>query len=256
MKMLTYSFFAVIFLTTGCANRQVHWDAVQLRERALDYYTTQIMDNLIRGKNGMLLLHMDITALTAQVTSKAAGSVGGGRTTARTVNTGATGLLTTAADVTTKPFSFSISPERDDQLTITAVPEVNDPAIYQLYIQFLNLPAKPGREKSELFSSPSSGVDVQESDHITSIKQRNGEKLKSDDYVQGTLTAWKGHQYYVPIAYKQEYFDLCVGLVSRIKLKPSAVPEAKANLLPPKYDSPELRLLQQLQQKLNTLPQP
>ena len=264
MKTKTLSWFlcGASLLASGCAHTQVHWDATKLREAALDYYTDQIMDNLIRGKNGQLLLHMNITTLTAQVTSKVAGSVGGGETTADTVNKGAAGLVTSAANVTTKPFTFSISPERDDQLTITAVPEINDSAIYQLYIQFLNLPA-PKKEASfsanTLSSLPNSGLDVASSDNVFSVRQRNGEHLKEGDYVAGTLKKWAGHQYYVPIAYKQAYFDLCMGLVSRIKLKPPT-PDAKglapAEFLAPKYDSPELRSLQQIQQKIDTLSQP
>jgi hypothetical protein len=264
IKVLSWFLCSASLLVSGCASTQVHWDATRLREAALDYYTDQVMDNLIRGKNGQLILHVDITILTAQVTTKVAGSVGGGKTTANTANRGAAGLLTSTANVTTKPFTFSISPERDDQLTITSVPEINDSAVYQLYLQFLNLPAFTNTTSfsaTVLGSLPSSGLNVAHSDNIFSVQQRrHGEDLKDGDYVAGTLRTWAGHQYYVPIGYKQQYFDLCMGLVSRIKLKTPA-PDAKrlapAEFLAPKYyDSPELRLLQQLQQKIETLSQP
>ena len=219
------------------------------------------MDNLIRGKNGQLILHVNITTLSAQVTTKVAGSAGGGKTTANTVNGGATGLLTSTANVTTKPFTFSISPERDDQLTITAVPEINDSPVYQLYLQFLNLPPLTNAKSfsiSALGSLPSSGLNVTSSDNIFSVRQRkDGEDLKEGDYVPGTLRTWEGHQYYVPIGYKQAYFDLCMGLVSRIKLNTPPGGKVKAaEFLAPKYDSPELRSLQQIQQKIDTLSQP
>jgi hypothetical protein len=178
------------------------------------------------------------------------------------VNSGAAGLVTSAADVTTKPFTFAISPEKDDQLTIAAEPEVNDPAVYQLYLQFLNLQAPTNAtfySVTALGSLPSSGLNVSSSDNILSVRQRKaGEILREGSYVSGTLRVWAGHQYYVPIQYKQAYFDLCMGLVSRIKLK-TPTPGGKVTateFLSPKYDSPELRLLQQIQQKIGTLSQP
>jgi hypothetical protein len=47
------------------ASDQAHWDERLMRDRALDYYTDEIMDNLIRAKNDFLFIHMDIISDSA-----------------------------------------------------------------------------------------------------------------------------------------------------------------------------------------------
>lgn len=265
MKTLrrTYHSFLVLAGTaimSGCTSTHVHWNATKLREAAIEYYSDQVMDNLIRARNGELFLHVNLTLLTAQVTSKVAGNVGAGETTTDTITRGPAGLISAAA-TTVKPFSWSVTPERSDVLTLTAVPEINDSPMYELYIQFLNLPPPSTYTNAAgnvpLESAYASGVDVANQSRICSVESHPTRSPKVGEYVPGTLKKRRGQVYYVPIAYKQAYFDLCVSLVSRIKSKQPS-PDASANAattnlyLLPKYDSPELRLLQRLEQKIES----
>ncbi len=240
-------------LMAGCSTTHVRWDAGQLRLAAIDYYSDQVIDNLIRARNGQMFVHVNLTGLNAEVGTKVAGSVGGGETDVDTITRGPAGALITAANATTKPFFWSVSPEHNNKLQINAQPEVNDAGVYQLYIQFLNLPENAGN--IGLSSLSGSGLDVANAGKIHSVVSVDGKAPKHDDYVPGTLKKWRGKQYYVPMQYKQAYFDLCVSLVSRIKVKPPGAASVEKSTNPvetlmPKYDSPELRLLQQLQQRI------
>ncbi|HTZ22159.1 MAG TPA: hypothetical protein VMC06_14850, partial [Opitutaceae bacterium] len=223
---------------------------------ALDYYSEQVMDNLIRAKNGMLFLHVDVTQLTAQVTTKGTGVFNGGQskvgTNTANVLLGNSGTTSSAALQVTKPLSFSLTPERDDMVTLQAVPEVNDSQLYALYLKFLNTDQNEADLKGNLIGSKI--VTVVGSD----TPPRDG------TYVPGTATKWGGAWYYIPGQYQQQYQNLCVGIVARQKPRQGAEsqkttlarvynPEEQMEALAPKNDSVELRTLRQLQQTINSL---
>jgi len=264
MSLSKALFPAAIVITaifgSGCSTHEVKWDATQLRYRTLEYYTDQILDNLVRAKNGQFFLHVNISQINAQVSSELAGSVGGGETAVDTLEkaTSVTGLATKATRAVTKPFSFSVNPKHGAVIALNAIPEINDPELYQVYLQFLNLPKVETNATVGIFSTEPlgplkySGLDVTDSDKIYSVKEKKKDcVLNEGEYVPGTLRRWHGREYYVPISYKQQYFDLCFALVSRIK--PPKTKDEKAEFFRQKYDSQELRLLQQFQQKLDAL---
>ena len=56
----------VALLALGCTNTQVRWDATRMRQDVMVYYNDQIMDNLIRAKNDLPFVHVDIQLLTSQ----------------------------------------------------------------------------------------------------------------------------------------------------------------------------------------------
>ena len=65
------TFFSIgIVLLTGCTATQVRWDATNIRKQVMVYYNDQIMDNLIRAKNHLPFVHVDITLLTSQGSSQ------------------------------------------------------------------------------------------------------------------------------------------------------------------------------------------
>src|ERR1051326_534921 len=132
---------------TSCANQVVHWDAVQMRRHVMDYYTDQVMDNLIRAKNGLPFVHVDVASLSALSTAKVAATVGGGQTlnnsgtnpssgaTGQCCTTmgpagtttqitralaGAAGFTTTIVHGAMRPFTVSATPEQSDNLTIVS----------------------------------------------------------------------------------------------------------------------------------------
>src|SRR5205823_6232295 len=65
---------------TSCTNQVVHWDAVQMRRHVMDYYTDQVMENLIRAKNGLPFVHVDVASLSAVSSAKIAATVVGVQT--------------------------------------------------------------------------------------------------------------------------------------------------------------------------------
>ena len=251
-------------LLTGCA-AQVHMDSVNLRDRAVAYYGEEIMDNLIRGRNGMLMLHVDITSLNADVRNQMAANFGGGQSLTHTSEveneknntTGVAQVLNFATLAASRPSTFSLTPQNTDDLQILAAPVVDDPQVYIPYIQYLKL-THPGEELS---SQPLRNLRIPE--EVSSIVETADPRRKPDntaltenDYVKGTLTKWGKKWYYVPIAYKQPYFELCLALLGRIGSNGVSVEkEQGVHLLPPKPTSPELQQQkknEQLLQEINS----
>jgi len=68
----------VVILLTGCTATQTRWDATNIRKEVMVYYNDQIMDNLIRAKNHLPFVHVDITFLTSQGGSQITGTIGAG----------------------------------------------------------------------------------------------------------------------------------------------------------------------------------
>ena len=262
----------VALLSAGCATSQVHWDSTKMREHALDYYSDEIIDNLIRASNGLVFIHVDVSQLTANVQSKIAGNIGGGQTLTRTSTKGATAVLSSMVQTAFRPITFTIAPERSDTLISDAKPEVNDPEVYKPYLQFLKLQDPQQRLQSI------TNFDLKLDRQIQSIRMRKeGERLTEGvDYIPGTLKEWHGREYYIPCEYKQAYFDLCLALIGRIKaggapvavaprsartpsastkpIKPASItPTAPAGFIPTKDSSRELRQLELNEDKLNQL---
>src|ERR1039457_6505822 len=80
------------FLLLGCGTPQAHYSAVQMRERVMDYYNDQIMENLIRKKNGLPFVHVDLASFNAGAATKLAAAVNGGQSLADTGQTQTTHL--------------------------------------------------------------------------------------------------------------------------------------------------------------------
>jgi hypothetical protein len=285
-------FSVVALFIAGCAAEEAHWDAAKLRQHAVNYYTDQIMDNLIRARNGQFFLHVDINNLQAQVISEVSGTVQGGQTlnntnsqqtTNQTLTTdtrsissglshavaGTLGVVGTATNLAVRPFTFSVTPRRNDQLNFGSVPATNDPPIYMAYLKFLN--AKPNQplgkvcEYKLIFGNQVESVRKKQPGE-TLLEGAPGDKDSAvagghtHYYVPGTLKKWKnGEIYYVPIACSEAYFELCLELAGRITIgaKPSKLKELSPNFyeLPPKKESPEQEELKRIEQKINSLPQ-
>ena len=216
---------AVWLVLSGCTTTHVHWDAVQMREQVVDYYNDEIMDNLVRAVNGQPFVHVDLTGLQAIATSKLAGSAGGGETQTHTTGTNpaatAAGIVSTFSRVVTRPFTFSVNPERDENLTINSAPVIGavpapstgkkPPNVYELYLQFLNLTA-PGQKLCE------SKADLSYLSHLTACPIQKvcslQEKLAPPPHVTGTLKSRGDCLYYVPIGYQTQYLDLFRALLT------------------------------------------
>jgi hypothetical protein len=198
-----------------------------MRRHVIDYYNDEIMDNLIRAHNRLPFVHVDIVSLSANSNSKLAGTVNGGQTLnntnmiqttnqiARTGTNGTSstagislshmvagtlGVVSTAMNMATRPFTVSVSPEHSDNLTVVANPVFGTPNVenlYDLYIEYAHIVAWT--------DSPSS-------------------LTPNRDYVPDTMKRWEDcHYYYVPIGFKDEYFDLCKAIFTQARPKPASL---------------------------------
>jgi hypothetical protein len=78
-RLKEYAVITVVCLT-GCTATVVRWNSVRMREEIMAYYNDEIMDNLIRMKEGLPFVHVDISSVSAQGISQVSGTVGGGDT--------------------------------------------------------------------------------------------------------------------------------------------------------------------------------
>jgi len=95
------------------------------------YYNDQIMDNLIRAKNRLPFVHVDITLLTSQGGSQISGTIGAGeiRTNTNTSKSMAAGALGTIANAVMRPFAYSVTPQQTETLTISTAPALGSQAV-------------------------------------------------------------------------------------------------------------------------------
>jgi hypothetical protein len=224
------SLASAVLLLTSCATEIAHWDAVQMRRHVIDYYNDEIMDNLIRAYKRLPFVHVDITSLSANSNSKLAGTVNGGQTlnntnmtqrtnqivrtgmngTSSTVGTsmshmvaGTLGVVATAMNMATRPFTVSVNPEHSDNLTVVANPVLGTKdsdvaALYNLYVCYAK--------------------------KIIATTDNPNSLTPDSDYVPGTMKRWEDcHYYYVPKGSKDEYFQLCMEIFTKARPKPATL---------------------------------
>ena len=148
-RQKAYRWMAVVFLA-GCTNTQVRWDATRMRKDVMVYYNDQIMDNLIKAKNELPFVHVDIQTLTSTGMSQISGNIGYGETitntgmqqgTNQTVKTetnsatpshmlaGTIGIMGTLAHAAMRPFTYSVTPQQTESLSIIAAPALGAQAV-------------------------------------------------------------------------------------------------------------------------------
>jgi hypothetical protein len=117
----------VMVCMTGCTATVVRWNSVRMREEIMAYYNDEIMDNLIRMKDGLPFVHVDISSVSAQGISQLSGTVGSGDTesfTRTSPSSNMMGALRTITRAASTPFTYSVTPLHNDTLTMTAVPVI------------------------------------------------------------------------------------------------------------------------------------
>jgi hypothetical protein len=121
-----------------------------MRKDVMVYYNDQIMDNLIKAKNKLAFVHVDIQTLTSSGGSQISGTIGGGETTTntgtqqqtnqsvRTNTTSATpsnmvagtiGVMGMLAHAAMRPFTYSVTPQQTESLSIIAAPALGAQAV-------------------------------------------------------------------------------------------------------------------------------
>ena len=133
-----------VALVSGCAVHQVHKDHDLIRNTLLDLYTNQIIDNLIRAKNGMPIIQLDYTQATAMVTNT--NSIAGSDSQAVTANNLLTIPAATLAATRTiaTTLAGNLGNTNANQVTIAAAPVTTTNTVYDAYLQFLDEEKNPG----------------------------------------------------------------------------------------------------------------
>jgi hypothetical protein len=142
MRRSTFFAFVWVLATTtlGCATHQLCRDQEALRHCVLDLYTNQIMDNLIRAYNGLPIVQLDYSKLTATVTIEVDPSLGA------TQQFTLTNLLTLPAATLAKTrqfvggFSEGATGKDNNVVTMTADPLINQDEVYKAYLSYLSIP--------------------------------------------------------------------------------------------------------------------
>jgi hypothetical protein len=167
-----------------------------MRTQAMNFYAEQIIENLIRGKNGLLFVHVNIDDQVA-------------KTTVGTDGSGSAVRLSAAA--ISRTLSASITPKASDEVTVSTEPVTNDGETYKPYLQFLNLDNPEQRLQDSTF-------DCLFCHNVSSVEMApGGQRPAEGTYVPETLMKWRGNYYYVPLAYRQAYFDLCMAVIGRVQ---------------------------------------
>lgn len=122
----------------------MHKDHDLIRTTLLDLYTNQIMDNLVRAKNGLPIIHLDYTQATAMVTNT--NSISGSDSQAVTGNSlltiPAATLAATRTIMTT--LTGNLGNMNANQVTIAAAPVTTVNEVYDAYLEFLDDEKNPG----------------------------------------------------------------------------------------------------------------
>lgn len=117
----------VLLSTLGCRTRQLRNDQDEFRVALLSMETNQIMDNLVRARLGLPIVHVDYDKISGTVTQSAIGEVRGS-------------YMDVVGGAITRTISAALTPKQENQLTVTGNPVRDKPEVYLAYLQFLALP--------------------------------------------------------------------------------------------------------------------
>lgn len=221
MRFYSSAFLAVcvLFLTQRTASH-VKMDHMHLRELLMDYTEEQIVDNVVRARNSMPIMHFDMDHVDAVVKTSMSASGGGGRTEVNTnrwsqsfdvresvefdsqsgpyggssIRRGLdtwVGLTAGVVSTVTKPLTWGAGVGRDNTIDVQMTPVTDENAVYAAYEQFVTLNGGDTVRDSRRFAVPK-GDDPDDPDGIHVGKR------------------WRGTYYWVPNRYKKEFFKLCV----------------------------------------------
>ena len=214
-KRLNAYFSIAVILLSGCSAAQVRWDATKMRKGVMVYYNDQIMDNLIRAKNRLPFVHVDITLLTSQGGSQISGTIGAGenRTNTNTSKSSTMmGALGTVANAVSRPFGWSVTPQQTETLTISTAPALGPQAVaapeqatskkppmqITKWTDAWEIPAGTGTQTSEWATTQSTIYDLYE-DFANCYVKQSPTRPSPDECVPGTLKRVRTEYYYVPV---------------------------------------------------------
>lgn len=132
-------------LSCGCRSTQLARDQDAIRSCVLDLHTNQIMDNLVRAKNGLPILQLDYTHMTGTITQIESANAGTTQVISNDRRTPFQDNITSFAAITrvlTNTYTGGLGASQTNQLTITAEPVTNSPDVYNAYLKYI---AEPGQ---------------------------------------------------------------------------------------------------------------
>jgi hypothetical protein len=249
-RLKTYGCVLVASLA-GCATTQLRWDAIGMRQQVIKYYNDEIMENLIRADEELPFVHVDITGLTTIDTSQISGTIGAGETPSftRTSPSSMVGALHTISRAVTRPFSYSVAPQRGNSLQISAAPVLGPlPAESQTanstptelvttkITEFREPPEGPVKqkttektlkppEKTKVTSIYKLYEDFVHDNKDRAFRSNNGLfPPPKEAYVPGTLKRWGTRYYYINNDYesKKRYYNFCKKLFTKGQVQPLA----------------------------------
>jgi len=242
-RLKDYAVITVVLLT-GCTATVVRWNSVRMREEIMAYYNDEIMDNLIKMKEGLPFLHVDISSVSAQGISQVSGTVGSGDTESVTrTSPSMMGALHTITRVATAPFAYSVTPLHNDTLTMTAVPVIgplssdsqttsktttkteitkpieSDPKKDQKSVTTITAEEVPKPTTTTIYKVYETYGKCLVDDPTALVFSPGPIRPNKDTYVPGTLK-WHGSgYYYIGVAYKEKYRQLCMSLFTQSRGK-------------------------------------
>jgi hypothetical protein len=266
-RLKSHILVAIICLT-GCTATVVRWNSVRMREEIMAYYNDEIMDNLIRMKDGLPFVHVDISSVSAAGLSQVSGTVGGGDTESFTKTSPSSTMMGTLRTITRAamtPFVYSVAPLHSDTLTMSAVPVLGPlPEDSQTTPKTttkteITKPIKSDPEKNEK-SVTTITTDQGPKASTTTIYQIYRDFLcncpnalgyknlrpNSDEFVPGTLKIRGTGFYYIRKSCQAQYTTFCERLFTQSRGKTAAkssltdleVIKAQGGLIPSTPRSP------------------
>jgi hypothetical protein len=232
-RLKAYGCIAIVLLA-GCTATQVRWDATNMREQVMVYYNDQIMDNLIRAKRHLPFVHVDITLLTSTGASQISGTIGAGET--RTHTDGLIGAVNSITKAVTRPFSYSVTPQQTETLSIVAAPALGGQAIASLSppskmevtkITETREKSEPGEPEKPLEKITTERTPIKPANTIYKLYEDFAAcyvkdspiRPSKDEYVPGTLKRWGEQYYYIPVVKDNDnqlaYYNFCKKLFTK-----------------------------------------
>jgi hypothetical protein len=223
MRIKAYGCIAIV-LSAGCTATQVRWDATNIRKEVMVYYNDQIMDNLIRAKNRLPFVHVDITLLTSQGSSQISGTIGGGETRTHT-DSSMIGAASSFMKAVTRPFAFSVTPQQTETLSIQAAPALGTQALASTPLTMeVTKETENFNAKGEKTSTTKEQNPTPKPVTIYVLYEKFAKGHLSDSpippsegaYVPGTLKRWGTRYYYIDQTKDRlAYYEFCKKLFTK-----------------------------------------
>lgn len=200
----------------------------------MELHENQIMDNLVRAKKGLPILHLDYVNMTGTVTHTGGVTGGGSQTVASNSFFNIPAAAAAMSRVVTGVGNLSATGQQVNQLTITAQPVVNAPEVYAAYLSFLKNadhlregPCPPSCEEAVIVRCYDGGCDDRACCGSGCLRWYWHKHDRSRVY------------YWVPREYADDFRQLCLYAVA-VRGQPAAAPQnfeaTVQGVLPKKID--------------------